>query len=349
MVRKGFMVAVSIERGDAAVVGRIIERVDAPLRLKVFHVVGEFGANIVNQFYDQLRSDPDIASFFEHGVVEDQLSWVMRLWLTELFFYPRDSTDVEGLINRQVEVGKRHSVVNVPLTAMQTAVAVLKRALFQQMIDAAMAPSRLTDAILYVNEMVDWAVGNINSTCVRDMLADVRDQQTLKLQIFNVDMALQTESLRSSLYDWHRQILRLLYDEGVALDCFPTLRRTNLGLWILHKGDLMLPDTVEIGQLKHIVEQIDGQVRQAVRGRDRSSSQELRAALTVIDQYVNSAAAILGTISDRMLTLEGGRDPLTKLFNRRFLRTILQREVKLSVGSGERFAAIMVDIDYFRL
>ena len=105
----------------------------------------------------------------------------------------------------------------------------------------------------------------------------------------------------------------------------------------------------QLGQLKHIVEQIDGCVRQAVRCREEAPPRELRAALTAIDQYVNSAASILGTISDRMLTLEGGRDPLTKLFNRRFLRTILQREVKLSVGSGERFAAIMVDIDYFKL
>ncbi len=44
----------------------------------------------------------------------------------------------------------------------------------------------------------------------------------------------------------------------------------------------------------------------------------------------------------------GGRDPLTKLFNRRFLRTILHREVQMSVRSGERFAVIMVDIDYFK-
>ena len=340
--------AISIDRGDAAVVGRLIGNVDDAIRLKVFHVMGEFGAAIVRDFYEQLRADPDIAGFFDHDVVEDRLSWVMRLWLTELFFYPRDSDDVEKLIERQVEVGKRHSVVNVPLSAMQAAVAELKRALFKRLIGVGMEPARLTEAILYVNEMVDWAIGVINRTCVRDMLADVRDQQTLKLQIFNVDMALQTESLRSSLYDWHRQVLRLLYDDGVALECFPALRRTNLGLWILHKGDLMLPDTLEICQLKHIVEQIDGHVRHAVNCRDAAPARDLRAALTVIDQYVNSAAAILGTISDRMLTLEGGRDPLTKLFNRRFLRTILQREVKLSVGSGDRFAAIMLDIDHFK-
>ncbi|MEI6557524.1 MAG: protoglobin domain-containing protein [Rhodospirillaceae bacterium] len=327
---------------------RLIARTDDALRLKVFHVIGEFGARIVGAFYEQLRSVPEIADFFDHDVVEDRLSWVMRLWLTELFFYPRESDDVEQLVIRQIEVGKRHSLINVPLTGMQLAVAEMKRGLFERLINTGMEPARLTEAILYVNEMVDWAVGIINRTCIRDMLADVRDQQILKLQIFNVDMALQTESLRSSLYDWHRQVLRLLYDDGVGIDCFPALRRTNLGLWILHKGDLMLPDTVEIGQLKHIVERIDGYVRQAVRSREEVPPRELRAALTVIDQYVNSAAAILSTISDRMLTLEGGRDPLTKLFNRRFLRTILQREVKLSNSSGDRFAAIMVDSPLFR-
>ena len=77
---------IPIDRGDAAVVGRLIDGVDAALRLKVFHVIGEFGAEIVGGFYAQLRGVPEIAGFFDHGVVEDRLSWVMRLWLTELFF-----------------------------------------------------------------------------------------------------------------------------------------------------------------------------------------------------------------------------------------------------------------------
>jgi diguanylate cyclase len=334
--------------GDAEAVGRLIEGTDESLRLAVFHVLGRHGAEIVQAFYAELLTIEELSSFFTHHVIEHQLGWVLRLWLTELFFFPRDKDDVAALITRQVEVGKRHAVINVPLSGIQAAVAVLKRELFAHVIESGLESRQLTQAILYINGMVDWAIGITNRICVRDMLSDVRDQQSLKLQVFSVDMALQTESLRASLFDWHRQVLRLLYDEEIRADCVPTLRRTNLGLWIQHKGELMLPDTAEIRQLKHIIEEIDGQLKRALGSRVTVPSTDLRGTLAAIDQYVNTAASILGTISDRMLTLEGGRDTLTKLFNRRFLRAILQREVRMSVGSGERFALIMVDIDYFK-
>ena len=335
-------------KDDIAIVARLLEGAGTEVRLKVFNVIAKHSLGIVEVFFQDVRAIPEIAEFFCHGVVEDRLSWVMRLWLTELFFNPRDSSDVHGLIQRQVEVGQRHALVNAPLSLMHVAVGELKRGLFKSLINDIPDPHHLTDAIIFVSGMVDWAIGIINRVYMRDVLADVRDQQSLKLQIFNVDMALQTESLRVSLYDWHRQILRLLYDESIGLDRLPTLRRTNLGLWVLHKGDLMLPDTAELEQLKYIIDQVDKSVQQAAMGRQAKSQHELRSTLTAIDQYVDSASSILGNISDRMLTLEGGRDPLTKLFNRRFLRTILQREVRMSVSSGDRFGVIMLDIDHFK-
>ncbi len=335
--------------GDAAEVQRLIEGAEEPLRLEVFQIVGRFGAEIVRAFYEQLLSIEELKNFFEQDVVEDRLNWVMRLWLTELFFYPRDSDDVSALIDRQIEVGKRHAFVNVPLAGMQTAVAALKRALFCHLIGAGLPSPQMTEAILYANGMVDWAVGIINRMFVNDMMDDARDQQTLKFQMFTIDMALQIECLRASLFDWHRHILQMLHEETVAIECIPTLRRTNLGLWILHKGDLLLPGTAEINQLKMLVEQIDIHVHQAACYHCGGSIQKLRRELSVIDQYVGTSSAILGLVSDHMLALQGGRDSLTKLFNRRFLRTILHREVQLSISSGERFGVIILDIDHFKI
>jgi diguanylate cyclase len=53
-------------------------------------------------------------------------------------------------------------------------------------------------------------------------------------------------------------------------------------------------------------------------------------------------------MTDRTLAMEGGRDSLTKLFNRRFLRTVMQKEVRLSQSSGDRFGVVMVDVDHFK-
>ncbi|WP_225218192.1 GGDEF domain-containing protein [Luteimonas colneyensis] len=46
--------------------------------------------------------------------------------------------------------------------------------------------------------------------------------------------------------------------------------------------------------------------------------------------------------------LESGRDALTRLLNRRFLPTILRREIALQANTGRQFAVLMLDLDHFK-
>jgi diguanylate cyclase len=49
-----------------------------------------------------------------------------------------------------------------------------------------------------------------------------------------------------------------------------------------------------------------------------------------------------------MIDLDVGRDVLTQLFNRRFLPTILKREIDLFQRKGTPFCVLMLDIDFFK-
>jgi diguanylate cyclase len=51
---------------------------------------------------------------------------------------------------------------------------------------------------------------------------------------------------------------------------------------------------------------------------------------------------------DRLTDMEIGRDPLTQLFNRRFLPTILKKEIELSRRKSGSFAVLMLDVDFFK-
>ena len=46
--------------------------------------------------------------------------------------------------------------------------------------------------------------------------------------------------------------------------------------------------------------------------------------------------------------LDVGRDALTHIFNRRFLPTILKREIAWNRKKGDPFHVLMLDIDYFK-
>jgi len=57
---------------------------------------------------------------------------------------------------------------------------------------------------------------------------------------------------------------------------------------------------------------------------------------------------LLNTMFDRLSAMEVGRDTLTQLLNRRFLPTILKREIDLSRRKEESFGIMMIDIDFFK-
>jgi len=46
--------------------------------------------------------------------------------------------------------------------------------------------------------------------------------------------------------------------------------------------------------------------------------------------------------------MEVGRDVLTQLYNRRFLPTILRRELELARNHHNPFAVLMIDVDHFK-
>lgn len=204
----------------------------------------------------------------------------------------------------------------------------------------------LTDAIILVDKLVDYSLIEMNQCYMGDIVKDARHSQALKLQAVGHDMALQCESLRASLFDWHRRITRLVLDDNSSMQNMPRIANTDFGLWVLHKGDLLLPESVEIIELKRLIEsiqlQIHGLTKKALQSNERN------VFLNQLDELVTSSTMVLSAITERTIIQEGGRDALTKLFNRRFLRTILQRETQASISTGKRFAVVLVDVDHFK-
>lgn len=303
---------------------------------------------ISDSFYRYMQSREESAHYLNNKLVETRLRNSMKRWLDDLFVYRATEEQVEAYIQQQVSVGNRHARINLSLSAMQIGTTTLKREIFRRLIHAKMTPETLTESIIFVDELIDITISIMNQAFVTDMVSDAKDQQTLKIQAIGFDMALQSESLRASLFDWHRQIIRILFEGGGETGRIPSIRRTSFGLWVMHKGDLLFSGAAEIQQLKEITAEIDSAFDQALQLCKTPASVEFKNSLSRIDKYIEFASDTLGLMTDRSLTLEGGRDQLTRLFNRRFLRTVMQREIKASLASGESFAILLLDIDHFK-
>jgi diguanylate cyclase (GGDEF)-like protein len=92
-------------------------------------------------------------------------------------------------------------------------------------------------------------------------------------------------------------------------------------------------DTVLLGQMIYL--------------RDVTRLQE---AAVDLRQALETSQARLATISDlhTQLQRQSVRDPLTQLFNRRYLDVYFKEHAALARGSGKGFALALVDIDHFK-
>ncbi len=311
-------------------------------------IISPHASTIASAFYATMLQSEDSRRFLSHNIVEQRLKAAMTAWTIALF-EKKDAQTIDAYIARQRFIGDRHARINIPFHVLQTGIAELKREIFLSLAEAHLERQTLTEAILLAGELIDASTSIMNQAYFSDMVNDAREQQALKLHSMGVDLALQTEGLRASLYDWHRSVLGLLLKTKTPQDRIPSIRKTHFGLWVDHKGELLFPDTAEINTLRQITHQIAVQFDAAIALRQQKGNEDqIFEHLNEIDEQVTRATEILSTITERTMTLESGKDALTKLFNRRYLRAVLQKEVNLSATTGERFGLLLVDIDYFK-
>lgn len=196
-------------------------------------------------------------------------------------------------------------------------------------------------AIAYVEDMIDIAIEVMSLAFVQGTRKEVEVNEAFRLMALGKDVSLERETQRAALLEWGQSFLLDICYGG---DSASTLSDSAFGLWLRHKGTVLFQGASEIDVVLKAVEHVDNDfVPKFVSERPMSPQavKALQGALNEIhymmDQLFKAAEAV-----------ENGRDPLTKTLSRRFLPTILGREVSLSLRRHIPFSVLMVDVDHFK-
>jgi diguanylate cyclase len=139
--------------------------------------------------------------------------------------------------------------------------------------------------------------------------------------------------------------------QELNLDRLFPLETSQFGLWLRHKAPLVFGDILEISLIDSSIMRIDSsllpQITHAALNNPRLDS--VRTIVKGILVETEQIKYHLKLMFDRMTEMEVGRDALTQLFNRRFLPTILKKEIEISRKKGGNFSVLMLDIDHFKL
>ncbi len=310
------------------------------VRLDVSRFVARHAGECAHAFYDTLLSNPEAAIFLSSAIVHERLHGALTDWLLRLF--PEEAPDVDGLMALQERVGQAHARMRIPMNLILQGM----RALRHELRVRAFASDRPRDGLLamlsYVMTMTDIAVEVMAQEFANDIRKEIETDEACRLVTLGQDIAVEKEAQRAALLDWgHRILLAICCSTPPPL---PLLEKSVFGLWLNHKASLLFPGLPGLQTVREIVDRIDHEVLPALM----SETPVLPAKIHELQELTGEIRFLMDDMFAESALLEGGRDPLTGALSRRFLPTILSREITLALRRESPFCLLLLDVDHFK-
>ncbi|GAN93605.1 diguanylate cyclase/phosphodiesterase [Gluconobacter thailandicus F149-1 = NBRC 100600] len=318
----------------------IIDAVEPAIRLIVADIVEDRAPAGVEHFYSTLLNHPEATPFLSNQIVNDHLHAALLKWCQSLF--TPVAPDLSSLVATQRRIGLVHARIRVPLHVVMHGARLLKSTLRQSLFESLTSSTDLAKAIDYVENMMDLAIEMMSREFVRDLQKEIETDEAYRLVTLGQDVTLEREIQRAALLDWGHKIL-------LAICCnapppLPLLEASGFGLWLNHKGSLLFPNTGGIEHIKIAIRRID----QVLIPSLATETPPAAARIHELQAQIEEIRFLMDDLFKKSEALESGRDPLTCTLNRRFLPTIMAREVAQSIRRKVPFSILMIDIDYFK-
>lgn len=302
---------------------------------------------IAAAFYEALLGHPDTRVFLSNELVSKRLRFSLADWI-ETLFAVRSQTAIETQIRRHREIGTVHARINLPMHLVQLGFHIIKQEVLRYLVTSDLSRSDLAAAVQYTHEALDLSATVINDTYLTELVRNTRTEQAFKLYAIGQKLEVESQRIKIALYDWLRQVLIGFCDPDPAVwRHLSPLVQSEFGLWMAHKGNLLFQEASELQEVMTAIDRADRLMRRAA-DTAKDDTEERQQALAELNGEANRILFLLEGLVQRNLELAGNRDPLTQLLNRRFLPSIIQKEVALSIRDGRHFAILLLDIDHFK-
>ncbi|MDQ0503255.1 GGDEF domain-containing protein [Xanthobacter agilis] len=303
------------------------------------HLIGTHAQRLVRRFYDAFLEDADGAAFLSHQMVETRLVHSLRQWLIDLFV----SADTEA----QRKIGEVHARIKLPFGLVIKGAALLKAEMSDLLIKSELDRAALASTLVFVDARMDWAMGLMSEAYMQGSMRRAQVDEAFRLFAVGQDVSLTRETQNAALMEWLQSILFPLLEGTSNADLVP-LAKSTFGLWFHHRAGLIFQGAPGLEVIHSNLKQIDTIVLPKLQESRPTNGEEMRKLLARLRELVEEIKFVLSDLFQSIAGVEGGRDPLTRALNRRFLPTILGREVSIASSTGTPFTILMIDVDHFK-
>lgn len=302
---------------------------------------------LAEAFYSAMAGHPQASSFLEHTVVHQRLQPSMQRWIRTV--YGDQDENIDAIIAQQRHVGEVHARIHLPIHLVARGARHLKNALFAQLAQECQEnPALLNAAQHHAGHLMDLALELMSEAYQRNTQRSARTDEAYRLFSLGQNMSVERERQRSVLLEWGQEILFALHRSPLPT-ALPPLSKSEFGLWFHHKAAAMFDGAPEIEAIAAIMARVDATLLPQLCMPSGQPPGQVMNLLVELHSETDNLKFQLNHLFERQLEVENGRDTLTRLLNRRFLPSVLSREIKVASQGHTQFALLLIDVDHFKL
>ncbi|QOW49291.1 diguanylate cyclase [Acinetobacter sp. YH12138] len=298
--------------------------------------------HLVTVFYEQMSREPASAEFFKDDIIQKRLIDTLRKWLLETFNVALNN-DFEISVKRQQKVGMVHARVGIPSWLIMRGVREIERKIFE------ILELNHTQNILHMCSYIVQIIGFSTEIMCRSYEINTEKKQETKhnYRLFSAmqDVAVHKDKQRGSLLNWENELMFKIFSGNVSF-YHSLLSKSEFGLWFIHKAAYAFSGSDQVQLIIDRIYQVDELTQQTTQITDKDELQHLIQQIRDLNREIQHLVDQLFQVAEY---IESGNDSLTQLLNRRYLSTIISREITFARQNETPLSLLAFDADYFKM
>ncbi len=305
------------------------------------HFIQQHVDVLVVAFYQNMLFEPESAEFLSDELLQQRLQLTLKRWLIDTVSVALNH-DYATAIATQQRIGQVHARIGIPSWLIIRGIRELQTKIFAL-------------------QSQDWQVGyhemssyitQILSLSAEVMCRSYEVNQVKKqavqhsYQVFSAmqDVAVHKDKQRSTLLNWENELMFKVFTHQ-QLVLHPLLSKSEFGLWFIHKAAYAFVGSTQVDVILQRIEHVDRMHTSLIASTDLQQS---LASIQHIRQLNREIQHLIDHLFQVASYIESGNDPLTQLLNRRYLNTIISREINFSRKNQVPLSLLALDADHFK-
>ena len=296
---------------------------------------------LVDEFYKNIMREKEASYFLSDNLVQNRLKATLNQWLVDCFNVPFQQ-NFEEMSKKQLVVGTVHARIGIPSWLIMRGVREIENKVFH--LQSFKVQKNNFVIINYIIQVLGFA----SEIMCRSYEVNVEKSNDIKhtYRLFSAmqDVAVQKDKQRGSLLDWENELMFKVFSDKVDFK-HPLLSKSEFGLWFIHKAAYAFTGSEQVDVIIERIYEIDQLNENVLACVEKDKTIQLIQHIREKNREIQHLVDQIFQVAEY---IDSGNDSLTQLLNRRYLNTIISREINFSRKNDVPLSLLAIDADYFK-